>query len=309
MDSLVNILVKQNRVGVINMKIEYCKIFANLCEGITEASTTMNLIAGTPGGEQVVKKLHGSMALAHNIEYQPVQRISWKDLKDSYKGAWVVIIGSNGTGAIKATGGNTGTYETVASDGGEVQSLSASRSDATLDFLKNQIGRFQKYYVAKNTGYVPDIKRKRAANKAEPAMARVSNDTIVRKFKPLWEKAITAAIADIKGHVSNMVKNDAFEKAKRKLSYIENLQNGLDQLQAGGSETPDFIKNSVNTAVLMAASHHYPEETGDITKGYSSQYSAQRYEGPQKLLSDISGGDTAKLGTVLSFFKRVLISG
>jgi hypothetical protein len=93
------------------MKLEHCKIFANLCESITEASTTMNLIAGTPGGEQVVKKLHGSMALAHNLEYQPVQRISWKDLKDSYKGAWVIIIGSNGTGAIKATGGNTGTIK------------------------------------------------------------------------------------------------------------------------------------------------------------------------------------------------------
>jgi hypothetical protein len=291
------------------MKLEHCKIFANLCESITEASTTMNLIAGTPGGEQVVKKLHGSMALAHNLEYQPVQRISWKDLKDSYKGAWVIIIGSNGTGAIKATGGNTGTYKTVASDGGEVQSVDNSRSDATLDFLKNQIGRFQKYYVAKNTGYVPDTQKKRAANKAEPASTTVTQDTIIKKFKPLWERAISAAIADIKGHVSNMVKNDAFDKARSKLGYIETLQNGLDVLQSGGGDTPDFIRSAVNTSVLMAASHHYPDETGDITRGYSRGYTSQSGEGPKKLLSDISAGDTAKLGTVLSFFKRNLISG
>ena len=306
---LASILARQNKVGATNMKLEHCKIFANLCEAITEASTTMNIIAGTPGGEQVVKKLHGSMALAHNVEYQPVQRISWKDIKDSYKGAWVIVLGSNGTGAIKATGGNTGTYETVASDGGDVQTMSNSRSDATLEFLKNQIGRFQKYYVAKNTGYVQDIQGKRSANKVQPANARVTNDTIVKKFKPLWEKAITVAIADIKGHVTNMVKNDAFDKARSKLSRIESLQNGLDSLQVSGTDTPDFIKGAVNTAVLMAASHHYPEETGEITRGYSNQYTTQRSEGPQKILSDISSGDTAKLGTVLSFFKRNLISG
>lgn len=291
------------------MKLEHCKIFANLCEAITEASTTMNIIAGTPGGEQVVKKLHGSMALAHNIEYQSVQRISWKDIKDSYKGAWVIVLGSNGTGAIKTTGGNTGTYETVASDGGDVQTMSNSRSDATLEFLKNQIGRFQKYYVAKNTGYVPDTQRKRAANKVVPGGGAVTQDTIINKFRPLWERAITAAIADIKGHVSNMIKNDAFEKARNKLANIQSLQNGLDALQSGSKETPDFIRSAVNTSVLMAASHHYPDETGEITRGYSRGYSSQNSEGPRKLLTDIAGGDTAKLGTVLAFFKRTLISG
>ena len=59
----------------------------------------------------------------------------------------------------------------------------------------------------------------------------------------------------------------------------------------------------------MAASHHYPEKTGSITRSYGSGYNAQFAEGPQQLLKDISAGDQQKLGTVLGFFKRTLISG
>jgi hypothetical protein len=296
--------------GVIKMKLEHCKLFAELCESITEASTAMDLIASNAGGQQVVKKLHGSMSLAHNITYNQVQKISWKDIKDSYKGAWVIIIGSQGTGAIKASGGNTGSYTAVASSGGEAESMTNSRSDVTMEWLKSNLGRFQKFYVGKNTGYVQDVQRKRASNSADATNA-VTQSTIVNKFKPLWSKAITAAIADIKGHVSNMIKNDSFDKARSKLNHIENLQNGLDALSTGGiTDTPGFISTAVNTAVLMAASHHYPDTTGEITRGYrGGNYNAEYSEGPATLLKDISQGDTAKLGTVLAFFKRALISG
>jgi hypothetical protein len=72
---------------------------------------------------------------------------------------------------------------------------------------------------------------------------------------------------------------------------------------------PGFIETAVGTAILMAAAHHYPEQTGEITKSYSRSYSSQHQEGPDQLLKDIAAGDTAKLGTILSFFKRTLISG
>ena len=131
----------------------------------------------------------------------------------------------------------------------------------------------------------------------------------MKKFKPLWTRAITAAVADIKGHVANMIKNDAFEKAKRKLSQVENLQNSLEALESGNMDTPSSVKSAINIAVLMAASHHYPEQTGSITRGYSSSYNAQHSEGPAQLLKDIAAGDQKKLGTVLGFFKRALITG
>lgn len=291
------------------MRIESYQLFAQLLEShLDEASTSLDLIAGQPGGKEVVQKLHKDMQLAHDIGYHPVGKISWSDLKNMYQGAWVIIQGSKGVGAIKASNGN---YEAVASSGGEIRSIRDGRGGNILDFLKGEIGKLNKFYVGKNTRTVSDKQRKRADAKAGAGgTPEVTQDTLMKKFKPLWRNAIQASIADVKGHVANMIKNDAFSKAKRKLDYIERLQNGLEELEAGGSDdTPGFIKSAINSAVLMAASHYYPDQTGSITRGYSSSLNSQFSEGPQQLLKDIAGGDQKKLSAVLSFFKRSLISG
>ena len=293
------------------MRPESYQLFAQLCEGIVaEASSAMALIQQQPGGKEVIQKLHKSEQLGHDLVYQSIPKIAWSDLKDSYRGAWVIIQGEKGTGAIKASGGNTGTYLAVASTGSEPESIKDGRGGNVIDFLKGKIGKLQKFYVAKNTTAVSDKQRKRSADNAVAGPGTVNTETLVKKFKPLWSKAITAAVADIKGHVANMIKNDAFEKAKRKLDHVERLQNALEALEAGNLDsTPEFITGAVNTAVLMAAAHYYPETTGEITKSYSRNYNSTHQEGPQQLLKDIAGGDTSKLGTILSFFKRSLISG
>jgi hypothetical protein len=290
------------------MRTESYQVFAQLLEGyVNEASTTMSLIAGQPGGKEVIQKLHKDMQLAHDIGYKPVDKISWSELKDSYKGAWVIIQGTKGTGAIRAKGGN---YEAVASTGGETRSVSDGRGGNIIDFLKGEIGKLQKYYVGKNTTSVPDKRKERAAQQAGADGVEVTQATLVKKFKPLWARAITASIADIKGHIANMIKNDAFEKAKKKLNHIESLQNGLEQLEAGDKDTPGFVNTAINSAVLMTAAHYYPETTGNIERSrYGGGVSAQFNEGPAQLLKDIAAGDQKKLGTVLSFFKRSLISG
>jgi hypothetical protein len=290
------------------MRIESYQIFAQLLEGyVNEASTTMSLIAGQPGGKEVIQKLHKDMQLAHDIGYKPVDKISWSELKDSYKGAWVIIQGTKGTGAIRAKGGN---YEAVASTGGETRSVSDGRGGNIIDFLKGEIGKLQKYYVGKNNTSVQDKRKKRTDQQAGADGVEVTQATLVKKFKPLWARAITASIADVKGHIANMIKNDAFEKAKKKLNHIESLQNGLEQLEAGDKDTPNFVNTAINSAVLMTAAHYYPETTGNIERSrYGGGVSAQFNEGPAQLLKDIAGGDQKKLGTVLSFFKRSLISG
>jgi hypothetical protein len=295
------------------MRIESCQLFAQLLEGyVNEASTSMSLIAGQPGGKEVVQALHKDMSLAHDIGYRPIDKISWSDLKNAYDGAWVIIQGTKGTGAIKA--GRNGTYDAVASSGGPVNTTSDGRGGNILDFLKGEIGKLQKFYVGKNTRAVQDKQKKRSADKKGVGTPEVTQGTLIRKFKPLWARAITAAIADIKGHVANQIKNDAFEKAKKKLEYISRLQNGLEMLEAGevgGGDIPDFLNNAINAAVLMTASHYYPETTGNLERSRwgSGGLNAQFSEGPAQLLKDIAGGDTAKMGTVLSFFKRSLISG
>jgi hypothetical protein len=304
-------MVTLNKAGATNMRSEAFQLFAQMCESVLdEASTSLSLIQNNPGGAEVIKKLHKDLKLAHDQDYKSVPKISWSELKDSYRGAWVIIQGDRGTGAIKASGGTTGSYEAVASSGGETRSVNDSRGGNVIDFLKGEIGKLNKFYVGKNTTTVSDKQKTRQARHAGAGAQQVSNDTLVKKFKPLWSRAITAAIADIKGHVANQIKNDAFEKAKRKLEYIERLQNSAEALENGTLEDgPEFIRTAVQTAVLMAAAHYYPEQTGDITRGYSRSYASARPEGPQQLLKDISEGDTKKLGTVLSFFKRTLISG
>lgn len=290
------------------MNIETCKTFAQLCEGfVNEASTAMNLIANTPGGKEVVQKLHKDMQLAHDLGYRQIDKISWSDLKGSYRGAWVIIIGANGTGAIKAL--PNGNYEAVASSGGETRSAKSGRGGDVIDFLKGEIGKLQKYYVAANTSKVRDKQSKRA-DQQKGLDTAVTQDTLMIKFKPLWIKAINSAIADIKGHVANQIKNDAFAKARYKLDYIGTLQNAIESLEAGSSETPASVQKSINSAVLMAAAYHYPETTGNIERSrYGGGLAAQFSEGPAQLLKDISQGDQKKLGTILSFFKRSLISG
>jgi hypothetical protein len=292
---------------------QHLQLFSELFENITEASTSINLISGHPGGKEIIRHLHQKKGLSHDQSYTPVDKISWSSLKDSYKGAWAIVIGSTGTGAIKASGGNTGSYDAIAVDKatGEIRNLNDSRGGNIMDFFKPLIGKPVKFYVGKDTKSVVDKQRKRAdQNQGAGAQKVLSQSDLVKKFKPLWVKAITASIADIKGHVANMVKNDSFDKARKKLSYIESLQNALELLETGTAvDTPGFINSAVNAAVLMAASHYYPADTGDITRGYSNSYNSQNSEGPRKLLSDISNGDTAKLGTILAFFKRTLVSG
>lgn len=287
------------------------QLFATFCEGcLAEDSTTMNLIQDAPGGTAVIKKLHQDMKLAHDQNYKQIDKISWSELKDSYRGSWVIIQGDRGTGAIKSSGGNTGSYSAVASTGGEVKTETKSRGGDIIDFLKGEIGGLRKFYVGKNSTAVPDKQKQRQAAQAGAATPEINQATLLRKFKPIWVRAMTTAIADIKGHIANQIKNDAFAKAQKKLERVAGLQQQLDQLEAG-EETggQGEINRAVSTAIVMAASYHYPEETGNIERSYGSSYVATRSEGTERLLKDISAGDTAKLGSVMRFFKRALISG
>ena len=164
------------------MKPESYKIFAQLLEGyVDEASTSLDLITGSPGGKEVILKLHKDMKLAHNQDYRQVDKISWSDLKGSYRGAWVIIKGANGTGAIKAKGD---TYEALASTGGEPRMVQDSRGGNILDFLKGELGRLQKFYVGKNTSAVDDKRKKRSDDK-QGISNEVSVETLTKKFKPL----------------------------------------------------------------------------------------------------------------------------
>ena len=291
------------------MNINSYKLFAQLCESIMfEDSSTMGLINGLPGGQQVVKYLHSQQGLGHAQDYKQIAKIAWSELKDAYRGAWVIMQYKNGVGAIKQ---QNGTYYAVASKGEAPVSFQDGRGGNVMDFLKGQLGGNPiKLWVGRESGKTKDIKTQRANAKKElEKTTTVTPEALVTKFKPLWIKAMTVAQADIKGMVTNMIKNDAYEKAERKLRQLRNLDDGILSLESDANSKPDFLQTAISQAITMTASHYYPDETGNITRSYSSGFTPERHEGVQHVLKDISAGDQAKLGTVLAFFKRALITG
>jgi hypothetical protein len=287
------------------MNLQTHQLFAQLCESIVfEDSTTMDLIKGLPGGQQVVKFLHQAKSLSHDQAYKQVEKISWNDLKDAYKGSWVIMKYPRGVGAIQQRGGS---YEAVASTGGEVEEFSDSRGGNIMDFLKEKLGgKPSVFYVGNDKGTVKDIKSKRAGQNKNSA-GGMTEEKLLQKFRPLWVRAATAAIADMKGMVGIMLKNDSFEKASNKLSQIKDLSNALSALESDSESTPSAFKTAVNAAVVLSASHYYPDETGAINNTYRGMV-PDNQTGIQHLLRDISEGDTSKLGTILSFFKRSLMT-
>lgn len=293
------------------MRIESMKLLAQLLEAyLPEDSSAMTMLSPLPGGSAVVQKLHRDLGLAHDQAYQEIDKISWSEIKDTRYGAWVLIKGEKGAGAIKADTRGNG-YTSVAFDPatGEVETYSNDRGGNNIDFLKSKIGKLRAFYKGTSTGDLEKKKKNRAELSSKPAAGEITTDTLIARFRPLWLRAMTAAEADIKGMIATMIKNGAYDKARRKMDQASNLQNAIERLETGTlKDAPTFIKETVSLAIAMAAAHHYPEDTGEIRRDYRS-YTPQFREGPNKLLSDIANGDTAKLGTILAFFKRSLISG
>jgi len=272
----------------------------------------MNLITGHPGGTQVVKQLHKDMSLAHNLEYTEVQSIRWNEIKQNYRGGWVIMRCTNGTAAVRHKGRNSNSfdgYEVVVSDGGEMDSFNSGNSAEVMNFIKSEVGNPTNFFVALDSNQVNNLRDKRRGQKYvhDPLQMQIlSTDYLLKKFQPLWARAITAAIADIKGHVITMIKNDAFHKVEKKLGRLNTLQHILTSMD---STTPQLLVNAINTAVLMTASMHYPHATGEIFKSYyRDEYHADSDEGVTMVLDDISNGDKKMMGTVLRFFKRALIT-
>ena len=161
------------------------KLFAQLCENIMfEDSSTMNLINGLPGGQQVVKYLHSQQGLGHAQDYKQIAKIAWSELKDAYRGAWVIMQYKNGVGAIKQL---NGTYYAVASSGEAPVAFQDGRGGNVMDFLKGKLGGNPiKLWVGRETGTTKDLKQKRLKSKQElEKTTTISPEALATKFKPL----------------------------------------------------------------------------------------------------------------------------
>lgn len=294
------------------MQIEKMKLFAQLLEAyLPEDSSAMGTLGSVPGGREVVQHLHRNLGLAHDQQYAEEPKIAWSDLKNNRYGAWVLIKGDNGAGAIKSD--PNGEYNSVAFDHatGRIESFSSSSGGANINFLKSKIGQLRRFYIGTASKDLRDKRQKRRQLASAPSADQIDVDKLINKFRPIWLTAMKTAEADVRGMIVNMIKNSAYDKAKRKMDQAGRLLEAIERLESGTlSDVPAFIKLSVNLAVLMTAAHYYPDETGQIQKtGYGSYYTASQAEGQYRVLKDISQGDGRKLSTVLAFFKRSLVSG
>lgn len=304
------------------MKPNTYKQFANLCESIIKEVTTLRtILPNDPAANKLITTLHRRFQLAHDQQYQPTDNISWSAINDTSRGAWVIIKFANGVGAIKALPSKNG-YQVV---GVPNESLEFSNDEFTkggdaINFFKELgLGKVQQLFVGTDTGERERKSSGRASTKSQlEKLKTIDANAIVMKFKPLWAKAIQAAMADIKGMAVTMIQNDALRKAQTKIERLSELQSVLDAIESGEMETTqdrytrnnkiEYLKKLVGNSILLTSAHYYPEETGDITRSYGG-YASSLYGGNRRVLADIAAGDQKKLGTVLAFFKRQLISG
>ena len=126
---------------------------------------------------------------------------------------------------------------------------------------------------------------------------------------PIFARLLTNAKADIKGVISSMVKNDASrDKINTKLYKINSIEQSLNRLKEG--QVDEYLTDAVSKAVIFAARYYYPRETGDLTSQYyggRTSFRQANSDGVNRVLSDISQGDTSKLGGVLAYLKKVLV--
>lgn len=306
------------------------KNFSELCAVLLESSTINAVLKNSPGSQQVVQTMHSKFNLGHDAGWQP-ENLKFGDIKEiagKTKHVYFLLIGETGSAGIiyinRALERQPSSYAVIASDGAEPKELKTAGSRNILAFIKPIIGKVQESYVSyQHVRQAPAtvLKKEREANKTQPLgylntqlSLEANARTLLYKFKPLWKKAINSAIADIKGAIMTMVKNDAWNSIDKKINRVRRLEKYLYMLEY--EQDIDELNGSMGRyltyALYMTASYYYPELTGNISgnpySGYGSGTNVQSTEGAKKIIADIAAGDNSKLSALLTFFKQGLIA-
>jgi hypothetical protein len=296
------------------------KYFSQLCESIvTEASTTMSQFTG-PGAQEILKQIHSKEALGHDVTPEPVARPKWTDLKDR-PGAWLLIAGNKGFGAVRYIGSDTyrsrasrsGSYQIFTSNGrpdpDEGNMIYSTFADNVTDansMLKGIIGDARKFYFV-DSEYSKQLKTNRTMEKPDTSNFATTTKLATR-FKPLFKKILIASKADINGVIANMAKNDAHHKVENKINQVHAIDKAIEKLDNG--EMSDLLTSAVNNSLVLTARYYYPDQTGKISTGYryrDNSLMSEKNDGVTRVLADIANGDREKLSAVLAYLKRSLV--
>lgn len=297
---------------------------ASLLESIMfEDSTAMNLITN-PAGTRLLKDLLRRRMFSHDQKFEPLKKVKIADLKDTRMGdkdTVVLFQGSQGAAVLRYRPRyRSYEYYIAIQNNPDIKEGAASNGTEALSYIRNGIGNTEKIYIGKLTADPEDkvkaryvSRRMNAPNTSLMGLTKSSDAYVVlyRKFRPLFKRAIEAAIADIKGIAGTMIKNGAYERAKSKISKLHQLEKMLRSMEntqdTGETWRSEEMKANIRNAVHLAAHYYYPTETGDII-GSHRGYSVQRDQGIDHLISDLGKGDLQKLSAIIAYFKQSLIA-
>lgn len=312
------------------------KTMTGLLEDILDEDssiTDISAVRSSPYADALIKKVHEYFSMPHDVKWQAEgDKITWADIKKKSPN-YVIIQGQDGTGAIKWNGG-AGNWEVVLSGKEGVKIYSDSSINNLFREIKGTIGKITGYWSAigvgagstnlsgyskVSTNREGPVEKKRAMRKAartiknpttlDPNASESQNiQAVMLKLRPVYIKYVAQAIADIKGVIGMSLKNDAYDKVKRKMEILNYLKNIRDELLDNPKVIPERLKDKLRPALYLTSSYYYPDETGEFTlgTGYRSR-TPSKTSGQRKVISDIANGDTKKLTTLMNYLKQALL--
>ena len=303
-----------------------CQQFAYLCESmLNEVSTAIDLMKRLPAADVLLKELHKKYKLPHDVQWESVKKPNWSMLKKSagwHNPSWILFAGPEGSAAV-STAPNTEKYivNVVTAGDTETHQYYSTRGDDIMATISDKIGgRPTSIWQAITDTTLYDKQKKRMdliQRSQVPGSRALEPDEIAVKFRPLMQRAIRAAIADIQGFAIMQLKNNNRAGVLRKLERIDALEAMAENLEGfKDNRMPNNLVNVIMNAVSMTAAYYYPDMTGGLDNNYRRSTNRSPFsvsvpdnnEGVQQLLKDLHAGDTKKLGTVLAFFKRSLLA-
>lgn len=315
------------------------KMMSEMFESVLDEDSEAGVaVRGSPYADQLIQRIHKNMDLSAKMKFQEKERIQWKEIKEVSPN-FVLISGTTGTAAVNWDGNK---YIVIMANAEGVTKGSNPSINTLMGDIKEGIGKPTKFWepvtakipneydsYATRFGKVarPSALRsqRRKAKELDPTKsAKLSPDVgladggenltkLFSKLKPLMLKYLTTALADVKGAAGIAMKNDSYDTAKKKLDIAAKLSVMMDHL-ADPSEDNTMrynqdlaIKNKIQYAIVMAAGYYYPDETGNITKGYSGALRSEKSIGVKHVVDDIANGDNKKLATVMAYLKQAFL--
>lgn len=310
-------------------------LFAKLCESImNEASTTIDAIKKVPGGTEIGKYMHKNLDIPHDADFRPTTDISLGRGGQYSGGRWYIVAGEKGAGALLYNNSSR-EYRVVlprpanipldhdygngwTGDRGNEQfiDVTTGSGNGAKALMKKAIGKTVEIYtVGSGAGRALAQKKQQRQGYKQPSATDTLSYTnaeqfLLKKFKPTFLRTLKQAEAEYKGMLNIMLKGGSYKKMEEKIRWLQKLDGNIARLEAGtltNDQMHEIFGAPIKQALMIAAQHYYPEETGGIDRHWGNYRMADQ-QGLFNLIDDISNGDTKKLSGVLSYFKNAILA-